>query len=72
MSEETVDNTSDNTLLSGMKRSGSTTKTKEELLKEAQELEDKERAKFVEEYNALCAKYGFTIQPQITLQVARK
>ncbi len=54
-----------------------TTKTKEELLKEAQELEaqeleDKERAKFVEEYNALCAKYGFTIQPQITLQVGKK
>lgn len=49
-----------------------TTKTKEELLKEAQVLEDGERAKFVDEYNALCEKYGFIIQPQISLQVDRK
>jgi hypothetical protein len=46
-------------------------KTKEQLLVEAQALAKEEETRFIEEYNALCARYGLQIQPQMTLVVTR-
>ncbi len=46
--------------------------TEEELITQAQELEQEKQQKYVDEYNALCAKYGYMVQPKITLEVTKK
>lgn len=46
--------------------------TEEELVKRAQELEAEKQKKFVEEYNALCDKYGYVVQPKIGLEISKK
>ena len=34
--------------------------------------EQKKQAEFVEKYNALCDEYGYTIVPQVTVQLAKR
>lgn len=46
--------------------------TEEELAEQAQALEQEKQQNFVDEYNKLCAKYGYNIQPKITLEVSKK
>lgn len=53
------------------KKTPEPSKTKEQLLVEAQALAKEEETKFIEEYNALCNKFGLHIQPQMTLVVTR-
>lgn len=46
--------------------------SKEELIAAAKKLEQEEQKKFIEEYNALCDKYGYVIQPKIGLDIGKK
>ena len=48
--------------------------TKREI-EEAQQLmvvEQQKQKEFVEKYNALCDEYGYTIVPQVTVQLAKR
>jgi len=45
--------------------------SEQELLEAAQKISKEKEAKFIEEYNELCTKYGLQISPQMTLVVTR-
>jgi hypothetical protein len=43
-----------------------------ELQKQLMEHEQQKQNEFVEKYNALCEEYGYTIVPQVTVQLQRR
>lgn len=46
--------------------------TEQELIAQAQVLESEKRQKFVDEYNALCEKHGYVVQPKVVLDITKK